>query len=156
MEPLSAVASVANVADAVVKLSSAISQFRQDYKLADEELDIARNHALLLKEEIAALESRSSWNYTPPRKSTKGLSDFDPAAETSPLGIDESSFARAMSTARGLLSDIESAFPLRSEPHTWRSKVRWAIKDKKVLARLKERLQSAESTLQGIISMEQL
>ncbi|KAL2822821.1 ankyrin repeat-containing domain protein [Aspergillus cavernicola] len=157
MEPFSVVASVANIADAVTKLSSAIAQFRQDYKLADEDLDIARRHALLLKEEIAALESRKPWDYTPPRKSTKGLfNDSNRTTETSSIGMDESSFAKAMSTACGLLSDIEATFPLRSEPHTWRSRVRWAIKDKKVLARLKERLQSTESTLQGIVSMEQL
>ncbi|KAJ5175412.1 ankyrin [Penicillium canariense] len=156
MDPLSAVASVANVADAVAKLSSAIAQFRQDYKLADEELDIARSHALLVKQEIEALEFRKPWKNTPRHKATPGLDGFDALAETTPLSMDETSFTTAMSTARGLLSDIESAFPLRSEPHTWRSKVRWAIKDKKLLARLKERLQSTESTLQGIVSMEQL
>lgn len=61
-----------------------------------------------------------------------------------------------MSTARELLSTIEASFPLRSEPYTWRSKVMWAIKDKKALTQLKEQLRSAESTLQGIVTMEHL
>ena len=70
--------------------------------------------------------------------------------------LEEAPSAKAISTACGLLSTIEASFPLRSEPHTWRSKARWAMKDKQVLARLKERLKSAESTLQGVVTMEQL
>jgi hypothetical protein len=34
--------------------------------------------------------------------------------------------------------------------------VRWAMKDKNTFAQLKERLRSTESTLQGIVAMEQL
>lgn len=155
MDPLSITAGAVGILGAVTKLSGAVSRFKQDYKLADEDLNVARNHALLLKEEIGKLESMNSSNYSPPRKMAEGCS-CDRAADTGHLAMDESSFAKAMSTARDLLSDIEASFPLRSEPHTWRSKVRWAVKDKQVLAQLKERLQSAESTLQGIVEMEQL
>ena len=70
--------------------------------------------------------------------------------------MEEDSFTEAMSTAHDLLSTIEVSFPLRSEPHTWRNKVRWAMKDKHALAQLRERLSSTESTLQGIVTMEQL
>jgi hypothetical protein len=49
--------------------------------------------------------------------------------------------------ARELLASIDESAPLRSEPHTWRSKVRWAMEDKQVLAKLGERLKAAESTL---------
>lgn len=156
MDPLSITAGVVGLLDTVSKLSSAISRFKQDFKLADEDLNVARNHALLLKEEIRGLEPRKSSNYSPPRKKNPGHNDSDRAGETDHLTMEKSSFEKAMSTARELLSDIEACFPLRSEPHTWRSKVRWAIKDKEVLAHLKERLQSAESTLQGIVAMEQL
>ena len=144
------IAAVVGITDAVVKLSSAIARFRQDYKLADEDLDVARSHALLLRNEIAALKSRESWSVTPPQDQTNVPKGSDQDAQTN------LQFAKAMSTAGGLLSDIDTAFPLRLEPHTWRSKVRWAIKDKKTLTRLKERLESTESTLQGIVSMEQL
>lgn len=151
------VAAVVGITDVVVKLSSAIARFRQDYKLADEDLDVARSHALLLRNEIAALESRKSWSVTPPQDQKNDVKSSDQDAQTNlQFGMEEISFAKAMSTAGGLLSDIDTAFPLRLEPHTWRSKVRWAIKDKKTLTRLKERLQSTESTLQGIVSMEQL
>lgn len=151
MDPLSITAGVVGILDAVSKLSSVMSRFKQDYTLADEDLNIARSHALLLKEEISGLMSRNSSNYSPPRKTAKGRDDG--AAH---LAMDKSSFENAMSTARGLLSDIEASFPLRSEPHTWRSKVRWAMKDKQAFSQLKERLKSAESTLQGIVTMEQL
>jgi len=70
--------------------------------------------------------------------------------------MDEASFTEAMSTAHDLLTAIEESFPMRSEPHTWRSKVRWAMKDKRIFAQQKERLTSAESTLQGIADMEKL
>lgn len=149
MDPLSITTGVVGLLDVTSRLSSAISRFKEDYKLADEDLNTARNHVLLLQEEIQALESKNVSSFSPNRKGAKGMGGGgDPAASAS--------FEKAMSTARALLSDIETAFPLRSEPHTWRSKVRWAMKDKEALAKLKERLQSTESTLQGVVSMEQL
>jgi hypothetical protein len=156
MDPLSATASVVNVLDAVAKLSKAIARFKHDYALADEDLNIARSHALLLKAEISGLESRNPIDHLPPRKTGKGRDEVDRMTGIGRPTMDKSSFAMAISTARDLLYDIEASFPLRSEPHTWASKVRWAIKDKKVLEHLKDRLRSTESTLQGIVSMEQL
>lgn len=73
-----------------------------------------------------------------------------------PSIMDDTALEKAMATARHLLSDIETAFALRADPHTWRSKARWALKDKKLLEQLYERLQTVETTLQGIVSMEQL
>lgn len=156
MDPISLTSGIITILGSVTKLSCAISRFKDDYKLADVDLDIARQHALLLKEEIRALESRRASCYSPPHKTAKGHRGSNCAPETSPLLMEDASLAKAMSTAHELLSAIETSFPLRSEPHTWRSKVRWALKDKRVLAQLKERLRSAESTLQGIVSMEQL
>ena len=156
MDPFSITAGVVGILDSVTCLSRAISQFRDDYKLADTDLDIARQHALLLKEEIRALESKQASNNIPSRKTAKGHHGFGPSAETSYLVLEEASFTKAMSTAHELLSTIEASFSLRSEPHTWRSKVRWAMKDKHVLAQLKERLRSTEGTLQGIVAMEEL
>ena len=147
MDPLSTAASIVGILDIVTRLSSAISQFKEDYKLADADLDLAWQHALLLKEEIRALESKKPSRDPPPYESAKGQDGFD---------MEEASFTKAMSTACELLSTIEASFSLRSEPHTWRSKVRWAMKDKQVLQQVKERLKSAESTLQGIVAMEQL
>lgn len=134
--------------DVISRLSMAISRFKHDYKIADEDLNVAMNHVLLLRQEIRGLESINCPSYSPISTNPKGQGDSDPA----PAAL----FAKAVSTARGLLCDIEAAFPLRSEPHTWKSKVRWALKDKQALAQLKERLHSAESTLQGIVSLEQL
>lgn len=152
MDPLSATASVVGIWDTVSKLSKAIARFRHDYALADEDLNIARHHALLLKEEISRLGSSIPTNYSPTCKDGNGWNDTGIGHST----MDETSFAKAMSTARDLLSGIEVSFPLRSEPHTWKSRMRWAMKDKKALDQLKERLQSTESTLHGIVSLEQL
>ena len=149
MDPLSITAGVVGILDTVSKLSNVVSQFRHDYKLADEDLNVARNHALLLKEEIRGLDAKAS-----PKSSNSEKATYE--EESIADSAAESSFLKAMSTARDLLADIETSFPLRSEPHTWKSKVRWAMKDKHTLAQLKERLQSAESTLQGIVAMEQL
>lgn len=156
MDPLSVTAGVVGIATTVTNLSCAISRFKDDFKLADEDLDIARQHALLLKEEIRALESTKATNYSPLRKAAKGHHNRDLGGETRHLVMEEDAFAKALSTAHELLSTIEASFPLRSEPHTWRSKVRWALKDKHALTQLKERLKAAESSLQGIASMEQL
>lgn len=156
MDPFSITAGVVGIADTVTKLSCTVARFRDDYKLADEELDIARQHALLLKEEIRALEARKASTYVAPRKTSKGLHDHDTAKGSNHSVMEEAAFTKAISTAQELLVAIESSFPLRSEPHTWRSKMRWALKDKQVLTHLKDRLRSAESTLQGIASMEQL
>jgi hypothetical protein len=156
MDPLSITAGVLAILGAVSKLNTTVTQFQQDYRFADQDLNIARSQALLLKEEIRGLDSARSINYTAPRKASGAHNGFDGSAKTNQLVVDESTFAKAMSTARDLLSDIEASFPLRSEPHTWKSKAKWALRDKQVLAQLKERLQSAESTLQGIVSMEQL
>lgn len=156
MDPFSTAAAVVSISDSVTRLSSAIYRFKDDYKTADADLDMARQHALLLKEEIRALESQKVSHHPPPHRPTEGQDGFDRAAESSHLVLEEASFAKATSTARELLSTIEASFPLRSEPHTWRSKVRWAIKDKEALLQVKERLKSAESTLQGIAAMEQL
>ena len=154
MDPFSAAAGVVSILESVTRLSSAISRFKDDYKLADAELDMARQHALLLKEEIRAIESRKTSPLPSPQESAKQQSGLNSAAEAKSL--EDPSFAKAMATASELLSTIEESFPLRSEPHTWRSKVRWAMKDKQVLTQVKERLKSAESTLQGIATMEQL
>ncbi|KAI1421583.1 ankyrin repeat-containing domain protein [Xylaria sp. FL1777] len=157
MDPLSITAGVVGLLDSVSKLSSAILKFKQDYKLADEDLNIARNHALLLNEEIRRLEERNSSSFSPPRKTAKlHNDDLGQASDNGHLVMDDAAFEKAMLTARELLRDIEASFPLRSDPHTWRRKVRWAMKDKQSFAHLKERLQSTESTLQGIVMMEQL
>lgn len=153
MDPFSITAGVVGILDSVTKMSCAISQFKEDYKLADAQLDIARQHALLLQEEIRALESRGATDFSPRPKKDH---DFGCAVEGGRLVLEKPSFAKAMSTAHELLSTIDASFPLRSEPHTWRSKVRWAMKDKNAFAQLKDRLRSAESTLQGIVTMEQL
>ena len=156
MDPFSTVAAVVSIFDTVTRLSSAISRFRNDYKLADADLDLARQHALLLKEEIRALESRKASYHPPAHMTTKEQDALDCLTESTHLDLEEASFAKAILTACELLSTIEVSFPLRSEPHTWKSKVRWAMKDKQILQKLKERLKSAESTLQGIVAMEQL
>ncbi|KAI1444822.1 ankyrin repeat-containing domain protein [Annulohypoxylon stygium] len=148
MDPISITTGVVGMLDVISRLSMAISRFKHDYKIADEDLNVAMNHVLLLRQEIRGLESINCPSYSPISTNPKGQGDSDPA----PAAL----FAKAVSTARGLLCDIEAAFPLRSEPHTWKSKVRWALKDKQALAQLKERLHSAESTLQGIVSLEQL
>ena len=153
MDPLSATAGVVGILDIVSRLGISVHRFTQDYKLADEELDAAQTHALLLKEEIAALEARATSPHAPPRYIDE-KSGQPTGVEC--LSMDEAKFNQALSTARGLLLDIEAAFPLRSEPHTWRSKVRWALKDKRAFAELSKRLQSVEVTLQGIVSMEKL
>lgn len=153
MDPLSITAGVVGILDTVTKLSCAVSRFKEDYKLADAHLDIARQHSLLLQEEIRALESWGATNCSTPRKTHH---DSGCATESSHLVLERASFAKAMCTAHELLSTIDGSFPLRSEPHTWRSKVRWAMKDKNAFAQLQERLRSAESTLQGIVTMEQL
>lgn len=155
MDPLSATAGVVGILDIVTRLSKAISRFKHDYQLADEDLNIARNHALLLKEEIRSLDSRKSGTCSQ-RTADEKAHSLHQDVETDYSAMDESSFTTAMATASELLSDIEASFPLRSEPHTWRSKVRWAMKDKETLAHLKDRLRSTESTLHGIVTMEQL
>jgi hypothetical protein len=150
-------AAVVQITDAVVKLSSAIAKFRHDYKLADKDLDVARTHALLLKEEIAALECRKPWRASMALRQSNEKKGFNQVANPNhDVAMDQTSFSKALSTASALLSDIDTAFPLQLEPHTWRTRARWAIKDKRIFAELKERLRSTESTLQGIISMEQL
>lgn len=156
MDPFSIAAGTVGLLDCVTRLSNAIFRFKDDYKLADADLDIARQHALLLKEEIRALELKKGLYHTPPHESAEGEDGFDRAGRSGHLVLEDASFVEAMSTACELLATIETSFPLRSEPHTWRHKVRWAMKDKQVLLQVKEQLQSAESTLQGIVAMEQL
>ena len=156
MDPFSIAAGTVGLLDCVTRLSNAVSRFKDDYKLADADLDIARQHALLLKEEIRALESKKGSYHPPLHKSAEGRDGFDRTAESDHLVLEDTSFAKAISTACELLSTIEASFPLRSEPHTWRRKLRWAIKDKQVLLQVKEQLQSAESTLHGIVAIEQL
>ena len=155
MDPFSITAGIIGVLDCVTKMSCAISRFKADYKLADADLEIARQQALLLQEEIAALESRKTSDYSQLCGKTNGDYKCDHGAENS-HGLEKASFTKAMSTAHNLLSSIDSSFCLRSEPHTWRSKVRWAMKDKHNLAQLKDQIRSTESTLQGIVTMEQL
>ena len=154
MDPLSVTAGVVGILDSVTRLNSAIAAFRNDYKVADEDLNFARKHALLLREEIEGLDLVTLPPYTPPSKS--GKNRHLQHGSNDDAGMDRVSFILAMTTARDLLSSIEEAFPLRSEPHTWKSKVRWAIKDKGVLEGLKEKLKAAESTLQGVVAAEQL
>jgi hypothetical protein len=48
---------VIGVSDVVCKLSGAVARFREDEKLADEDLEIAREHTRLSKEETQALEA---------------------------------------------------------------------------------------------------
>ena len=58
MDHFSIAAGTVGILDCVARLSSAMSRFKDDYKLADADLDISRQHALLLKQEIRALESK--------------------------------------------------------------------------------------------------
>jgi hypothetical protein len=148
MEPFSIITSVVGLLDNVTSLSGAIARFRQDYKHADEDLGIAQTHALLLQEEIKGLGARVASLSPAPHAGVNEHHSHDDTAEPA--------VAKALSVARDLLFEIEVAFPSRSDPHTWRSKLKWAMKDKQAFERLKERLRSAESTLQGIVAMEQL
>ena len=155
MDPFSAAASVVSLLDTITRLGRTISQFKEDYRLADADLELARQHALLLKEEIRSLNSKG-WSGSPqPHQAAEMKDGLNFTSESRPSSED-GTFEKAMSVAGGLLSTLEASFPLRSEPHTWRSKVRWAIKDKQVLLQLRERLKSAEITLQGIAALEQL
>lgn len=156
MDHFSIAAGTVGILVCVARLSSAMSRFKDDYKLADADLDITRQHALLLKQESRALESKKGSHHPPPHKSAEGQDGFDRGAKSSHLVLEDTSFPKTMSTACELLSTIEASLPLRSEPHTWTRKVRWAMKDKQVLLQVKEQLQSTESTLQGIVAMEQL
>ena len=107
----------------------------------------------MLRDEIEALKSQQQSRKRPDGAKAKDHGEYKPATN---LTMDESALDEAVSIACHLLADIEAAFPLRAEPHTWKSKARWAMKDKKLVQQLQERLQSVESTLQGIVSMEQL
>jgi hypothetical protein len=156
MDPFSITAGVVGIADSVTKLSSLIFRLRHDYRCADEDLDNARQHALLLREEIKALETRKAGLPHALNHAGDSRPYYRTSSQKSYVVMEEGPYTKAMSTAHDLLSTIESSFPLRSEPHTWRSKVRWALKDKQTLVELQERLKSAESTLQGIATMEQL
>ena len=149
MDPFSITAGIVGVLDCVTKLSCTISRFKADYKLADADLEIARQHALLLQEEIGALESGKLSTYSQPYDKINGYHQIDRAAESGHPGLEEASFAKAMSTAHKLLSSIDSSFSLRSEPHTWRSKVRWAMKDKHTLAQLKEKFGLPKARCKG-------
>ncbi|KAI1323574.1 ankyrin repeat-containing domain protein [Xylariaceae sp. FL0255] len=142
MDPLSVTTNVVGLPDAVTKLK---------------DLDLARSHALLLRQEIAGLEAISHSKFVPIRKVARVHDDSEKQSQIgSSLEMDNVVFETAMKTGRTLLSDLEASFPLQSEPLTWKNKVRWAIKDKRTLEKLQERLKSTESTLQGIVSMEQL
>ncbi|KAL8880307.1 MAG: hypothetical protein Q9198_002257 [Flavoplaca austrocitrina] len=156
MDPFSITAGVVGLLDCVTRLSFAINRFKDDYRLADADLDTARQHALLLQEEIKALESTKARNCCLVSKTGKRNHDIDNSVVDGHLSIEETSFVKAVSTTHELLSTIKASFPLRAEPHTWRSKVRWVLKDKHVLVQLKEQLKTTESTLQGIVAMEQL
>ncbi|KAL8854173.1 MAG: hypothetical protein Q9221_001096 [Calogaya cf. arnoldii] len=141
-----------SVLDCVTKLRFAINRFKDNYKLAAADLDIARQHALFLQEEIRALEPTKTTDCRPVSKTGKEPRDLDNVAEAVHPVLEEASFAKAISTAHELLSTIEASFPLRSESHIWRWKVRWIMKDKQVLAPLEEQLNFTESTLYGIQS----
>jgi len=52
MDPFSITVGVVGILNSVKDLSCAISLFKDDYKLADEDLDIAQKHMLLLKKSI--------------------------------------------------------------------------------------------------------
>src|SRR4051812_3656541 len=116
MDPFSITVGVLGISDAVCKLGGAVSRFRDNYKLADEDLDIARQHALLLKDEIEALDAR--------RESYHASCDKTLKLPTVMSTTEEASFEKAMLTAKELLAGIEESAPLLSEPYTWRSRVR--------------------------------
>ncbi|GAB1318154.1 hypothetical protein MFIFM68171_08364 [Madurella fahalii] len=99
MDPLSITAGVAGILDVVSRLSIAVSKFKEDYKLADEDLNTARGHALLLKEEIRALEARKWASYSPPHKMAKKESGDALGAVT----MDESSFEKGTVDCTGSL-----------------------------------------------------
>ncbi|KAK4207532.1 ankyrin repeat-containing domain protein [Rhypophila decipiens] len=156
MDPLSVTAGVMGILDVVSKLGKFVHQVSKDFQFADEDLNTAREHALLLRDEINALKSQQRSSYqSQPLKSAKTKCETE---ETPPpyLTMEEAAIQQAVSTACHLLEGIEATLPLRAEPKTWRTKARWALKDKKLIQELQGRLQSVESTLQGIMSMEQL
>lgn len=150
MDPLSVIAGVVGISDSISKLCGAIVQFKEDYRLADDDLDAARDHAILLREEIRGLDLKMQLSRPPDDEKHHG----EPIPHHS--AVENPAFAKAMSVARDVLTGLEKSFSLRASAHTWRSKIRWALKDKQALAQLKGQLQSAESTLQGLVAMEQL
>lgn len=59
---------VVGISGAISNLSTTDSHLKQDCKLADENLNVARNHAILLQKEIKALKSKRPSAYSLPEK----------------------------------------------------------------------------------------
>ena len=64
-------------------------------------------------------------------------------------------FTQALSVAESLLTDIEKSFPSTSGPLKWRTRIKYALRDKELCKTLGEKLRSVESTLQSILLFEQ-
>lgn len=148
MDPISATAGIVGLLEVVTKLSSSVYRIKQDYKSADEDLDIAQKQVALLREEIHLLESRNA-SFTRIEKSN---------GQTSPgstIDKGEGSFTKALATARELLISIEDSSPLSTEPNNWKRRFKWAMNDKQLFNEFKERLKAAEGTLRAIVAVEQ-
>jgi hypothetical protein len=140
MDPIGAGASIYTIVQAVGDLSKFIHKIQRDVRHAPIETEEARNHVLLLQKEIEGV---------------RNLKTMLGGDEDNPFSIAKTPLNQAIETAEKLLSDVEQAFPINSKPETLKQRLRWALKDKEMTAKLEAKLRDTESTLQTILQVEQ-
>lgn len=84
VDPFSITAGLVGIFNAVAMLSCAVSRFRDDFNLADADLDIAQQYALLLKTEIRSLKLKKGSSLSVPHETATRYSGSSYAAVTSP------------------------------------------------------------------------
>lgn len=172
MDPLSATASVAGILDVVTRLGKLLYRMQRDLKNADADIEAARRQAQLLQEEIRiARELRESSERSQSKDAsdsfhTSDAQDWDgeferdqrkpEADESEDLQMTSETFTKALTIAEGLMADIDQSMPLRAHPDKWKSRIKWVLRDKSTVEALKSKLKSVESSLQGILSFEQM
>ena len=145
---MEAAASVCTLIGAVAHITKFVHRVQHDTRNAPVEVDTAQRYVLLLQKEIDGVR-RLKGSLNDERESAKEKGGVDP------FGLTSDAVLRAVTLSENLLVDVERAFPIHGAPETLKERLRWALKDKRTVAKLAAKLAETEGTLQSILQVEQ-
>jgi hypothetical protein len=141
MDPISFIASLLALCGAVGQISKAVRAVHSGLQNADEEVDQAVQQIGVIRLVVGRLADLNASF----KKDGHHSSNLDRAEVT-----------EIIEALRGVVADIEAAFPLDTLLTPFRRRLRWVRKDKAIVDKLMSRLDAAWNTLNIVLQVERL
>jgi len=131
MDPISFVASLLALCDAVGQISRTVRAVHSGLRNADQEIDQAVQQVGNIQLVLGRLANLKA-------------------------SVDRAEVADIIKSLRALVTEIEATFPLDTKLSPFRKRVRWALKDKAIFNKLMSQLDTTRNLLNFALQVERL